>query len=239
MGMQFTDPTQNGLGLADVMENHGRPSNFPQRLTQYVHDNFFNSGIASPRIPIPNDCRVGDLLIAVLRVNAGGGTVSWPSGWNEMLDSAADASDDTCSVAYHIVDGLETEGFIEPSQSAGAQESGAVVFHIRNGGVPTMGTIQAATTTTANPGDCNPAAGAKDYLWLTVVTLEGNITMTTPPTNYANQSSATNLAQKSGAGAVSIWWADRELNAASENAGAWSAHTNANLICFTIGIPPA
>jgi hypothetical protein len=190
-------------------------------------------------LAIPNDCEKGDLLICVLRAAGPASTWSWPGGWNEMVDAATDGSDDDTSAAYHFVDNTEN-GYVVPTHASGNIRGASVCFQYRGASTPVSSGVTAATTTTPNPPNCNPAAGTKNYKWLAIGTWEES-RPTTPPTNYTEDGDIVGTAGESLVGTtttVTISWGHRDLNASQEDPGAFGAITSSFTMCYTIAIPP-
>jgi hypothetical protein len=246
VGCQLLDamarPTMPSVGDRLALPRIVSPSSFPQLIGSIATDGRYATTAPSLYLPVHtvgSEPVVGDLFIAVLRMAAGGGTATWPSGWTELIDSAADASDDSLHIAYHIVDGLETSSRVVPTTSSALYT--AMVFHFRNAGVPVASSVTSATTTTPNPPNCNPAAGSKNYLWMALTSQNDNIDAGSGITNYSNPWRAANSVGEGapgGASTATIQGVFRELNASQEDPGAFGTMTNANTMSVTIGIPP-
>jgi hypothetical protein len=89
-----------------------------------------------------------------------------------------------------------------------------------------------ATGTNPNPPNHTPAGGADDYLWIAV--RHGSaIATSAAPTNYEDLRS---VSTASNANNVSI--AERELNAASEDPGAFTVSVSSQNIVRTVAIYP-
>ena len=84
---------------------------------------------------------------------------------------------------------------------------------------PINTTVSLGTSTTPDPGLTNPYSwGAEDTLWIAVYAVDGAAVATAYPTNYVN-----GVTQSSGgATGAGLGLAFRELNAASEDAGAFT-----------------
>lgn len=91
----------------------------------------------------------------------------------------------------------------------------------------------AVTGANTDPPSLTPTGGARDYLWVAVRTGEAAVIATAAPTSYAGLTSATG-----GASGASTSTAERSLNAASENPGAFTSATE-DCVAWTIAIPPS
>lgn len=226
-----------GDSLKDVLD--GRGGGFPIFLGATTTN--WRNTTTQPQIMIPNDCEVGDILIAILRITGGGSTWTWPAGWSELLDATTDGSPDTVSAAWHRVDGTETSGRVIPTYAGTADRLPAVALHFRNAGTPVASSVTAATTTTPNPPNLAPGLGTLNFAWVAVATMEDN-RPTTPPANYTDGDGdiVNNIDESApgGAGAATISWGIRLLNASSEDPGAFGAITNSFTMSFTLAVPP-
>lgn len=157
-------------------------------------------------VNLPASISAGDVLIVELFAY-GGDTATTPSGWT-ALDS-------------------ETGTYWFKKTAAG--DEGAILAITMSGTAPNMaiasrwtgasGNVEAANAVSGlDVGSLTPSWGAKDTVWLT--SLASNIGVSgnndsVPPTNYAN-------AVETASGFVGLMSAYRELNATSEDAGAWT-----------------
>lgn len=196
------------------------------------------ASVTTADINLPANIAAGDLLIAYVR-NATGGTVTWPAGWNEMIDESPDAADDGNSVAYKVADGTES-GTIQVTFSTSGKYA-AVCYRITGGGTPEISTRATGASTTPDPPSFSPSGGAKDYLWIWMGGWEGE--QTTPPagspTNYSNA-----IGNGSGtAGVITtncrVASATRQLNAATEDPPSWTISASDDWTAFVIAVPPA
>lgn len=202
---------------------------------------------ASPVVNLPASVSKGDTLFVVFRC-AVAGAIGWPdANWNELVDDSPDASDDQIGVAWKKAVG--NEGGTTITLSSGNGKFSAVAYCIQDAADPTVRPPElstVATGTSAGQPDataCTPTGGAKDYLWLTFETMEGEQTgVTTYPSNFTLGQSG--LANSGTAGAVTtnttIAAAARQQNAASQDAGAWSiAGTLDDWSAYTAAFYPA
>lgn len=86
-----------------------------------------------------------------------------------------------------------------------------------------------------DPPVCTPPGGALDYLWLACgAETNASGVPTSAPANYSNFVPRT---ASTGSNSVGIGTAERNLNASSENPGAFSVGTNTNWGACTVAIP--
>lgn len=184
---------------------------------------------ATPVVNLPATIQQGDTIFVVIR-NAAAGAISWPGGagvWNELADGSPDASVGQTAFAWKKADG--TEGGTTITLSSGNGKFAAYAWAVASAADPTIrppeiSTVAVGTTGEPNATAVTPTGGAKDYLWLTFFTMEGEQTgITSYPTNYTLGQSG--LANSGVAGAVTtnatVAGAARTNNAASEDAGVW------------------
>jgi hypothetical protein len=205
-----------------------------------------STATAAPVVNLPADILPGDLLLVQIRV-AVAGAIGWPDGsWIELVDASPDGADDQIGIAYRQA--LGDEG-ATVTLSCTSGKFSAIAWKIRGAAnasqhAPELSTVATGTTPNEpNATTCTPTGGAKDYLWITFFSMEGEQTgITAYPTNYTlNQ---TGLANSGTGGAVTtnttMAAAARNLNAASEDAGVWDVTgTLDDWSAYTIAIHPA
>ena len=232
------DPAKGNARL-DTILNGEQPRTFPFLVAYRTTDKFRQGAGISIQVPT-NDLRVGDVLLAVHRETAGAGTFTWPTGWNELADSTADGSVDSATIGYRVVsyDSNETNR-IALSYSATLDCAASVCWQFRNAGTPVVSSVVSANTAAMNPPNLAPGLGSLNFLWIALATCERNRTSWSYPTNYS-------LNQGNFGGGVGLTntfahlgWAMRELNASSEDPGAFSVAEAEDSMSWTIAIPPA
>lgn len=199
----------------------------------------------TPSVSLPATIGGADTILVVFR-SAAAGAIGWPSAdWNELIDAAPDASGDQVGIAWKKADG--SEGGTSITLSSGNGKFAAVAYAISEATdpfrqAPQISTVAVGTTGEPNATTVTPTGGAKDYLWLTVYTMEGEQTgVTSYPTNYTGSQ----LFANSGTGGavttnVTIGSATRAANAASEDAGVWDVTgTLDDSSAYTIAFHPA
>lgn len=203
---------------------------------------------ASPVVNLPATVRAGDTILVKFR-SALAGAVTFPGAagvWNELVDASPDAADDQLVIAWKKADGSESGTTI--TLSAANAKFCAIAHAIRDAADPTLRPPEMSTvaigTTPAQPNatTVTPTGGAKDYMWLTVYSMEGEQTgVTTYPASFTLDQ---NFANSGTAGAVgtnvTMGAAERQLNAASMDAGAWVVGgTLDDWSAYTIAVHPA
>lgn len=231
------DVDKGQRALSNVLRDEAvRP--FPYLVDYKETDKFIQGAGNIIRIPV-DDLRYGDILIAAVRECAGAGSFTWPTGWTELWDSVADASNDCFSGAWRFVNFDANEGpAVSTSYSGTNDRSICVCWQFRNATTPVSTGVTAATTTTPNPPNNAPGLGTLDFLWMALTSQEGAPTVSSYPTNYTlNQGFARELTG-AGTGQAMLGWAMRELNASSEDPGTFTLSNNEDTMTVTIAIPP-
>ena len=185
----------------------------------------------------------GHLVIVKFRTAIGTAGVGWPGGWTEIIESAADASDDAAAIAYRLCDG--TEGATITLATTNAKFAGRAlgITGAQDPAIqaPQVSTVATGTSTTPDPTSLTPAGGAKDYLWIWAGGWEGE--QTTPPagnpTNYDNPGGAGSGTGGAIATNCRVATAERLLNAASEDAGSWTISVSDDWMAWLIAVHPA
>jgi len=197
---------------------------------------YTSSGLTGHIITLPANVAAGDLIIAFLAVD-GTYTTSWPSPWVEIVDTQNSTE---FSIAYLIASGGET--------SVTATTSGAERSHqaaIRISAATWHGTtapeVATATGTSANPNSpsVTPSWGAADTLFITSFGIDAPevaFPVTVWPTNYTGNNIESGVTPTSAAGCA---LATRELNATSDDPGAFTITGSDTWVSATIAVRPA
>ncbi len=199
-----------------------------------------STAATSHPLNMPSSIVAGELLIAC----CGFGVTATVSNWNGFTaipGGGVNIGGGTSSVwcGYKIAAGGDT---LTVTSSTSAK-SASVVFRVS--GHHTSTAPEGLTADTSSAGDPDPpsldpaAWGAEDTLWIAVGIVEGPSLWTADaPTNYTNIGD-TNSTGGGAATNVAIAVAYRQLNASSENPGAFNAATNDEWAGVTIAIRPA
>lgn len=178
----------------------------------------------------------GDLLIAIIAVyesSASAGAVfsGWTGSFTEFADLGGTTANMSIGMAYKFSTGSETGNFAVTQAATIAGHASMLVLSIAGAHAstpPEAGAIAHGTTAAADPAALDPAGwAAEDTLWISVActgetSLTGSYTGlgSTPPSNYGNL--ASNAVTGDAIGACDVGVGFRQLNASSEDAGAWT-----------------
>jgi hypothetical protein len=215
---------------------------FPQVIAS--NTSFENTNVTNHDVALPNGCNVvGRRIVAGVGVDSTASvTVTWPAGWTEISQALCNAGNGKLSVAYHDTDG--TEGY------TGAGDTIVVVLSFADGGAHISYLItgfdpatapeglnnnQLSTGTNVDPPSLTPAGGAKDYLWMAWGDADALPVVTAYPTNYTDNQLSLNTGV---VGGQLIMAATRELNAATEDPGAFTIDAAHQRCGITVAISP-
>lgn len=194
----------------------------------------------------------GQLIVVGIRFAGAPGTITF-TGYTVLAGpDTSDASDDSTVLYYRWADG--SEGSSDPISWVNSVKGCAAGFIIDGAENPATQAPQTSTvaigTTAANSGNpttVTPTGGAKDYLYLAFMALDGELnTPSAAPTNYTlnadDVTSGVNNSGTAGAAAtnctIAMGW--RKLNAASEDPGAFThAAATTGWTAWTIAVHPA
>jgi hypothetical protein len=180
----------------------------------------FTGATTSHAVALPSGITAGHTLLIIssyistagLTPSEGFGVVGTNGGITAVYAKVSDGSEGADTT---FTTGGSTDGYHITCRISGA--SGNV--------------FRAAETTGTDPPNLAPGVGAKDFLWFTALLAAVGESLTAVPTNYGN------LLQTPGGS--EIWAAvRRELNAASENPGNWTAGGSV-LRTLTVAVEPA
>lgn len=196
--------------------------------------------VTSHTVTLPANISSGDLLIICFSTD-GAPTITWPSGANDAFTeffNVANGTDNRFAIAYRQANGLEPST-VEVATS-GAERSAHISYRITGHIDPATQAPEASTGATGvnsapNPDSLTPTSGAKDYLWLATHGHDRDRTTDTFPADYAGGIST----QGAGAGSAGVAAAERHLNAASENPGAFTINTPDTWVAATVAVHPA
>jgi hypothetical protein len=192
---------------------------------------------------LPANIAAGNLLVIILDKGSTQASFNSLAGWTEIVDENLANG---ITVWARQADGAEgsTVTFTSDASTRSASFSyritGAIPLSVQ---APQLSTVATGTSTAPNATTCTPTGGAKDYLWITFFGMAGEqaddeSVVTTFPTNYTDNQlektcgvAGTNLGGMIGA-------ASRNLNAASEDAGAFVAVDNAAWRAYTLAVHP-
>lgn len=193
----------------------------------------------SHTISLPTGITSGNLLLMMVVIDGLSVGWSWPSGWTQLALVETDLVDDiTTGVAYRVADG--SEGSTVTGSTSVAETSAHSVLRI-TGAIspasqePTLSGAQ-GTANSPDPPNHTPGGGAQDYLWVAWYGADAANAVNSYPTDYT---AGAYRASNAGSNNVSQAWAYRELNASSENPGAYSIASSEQYRAYTIAVWPA
>jgi hypothetical protein len=193
-------------------------------------------------VTLPTGITADDFLLVLINKGVAVATFNALAGWTELVDENLANG---MAILYREADG--TEGATISLTSSASTRSAHISFRISGhdvGTTPGISTVATGTSTAPDATTCTPAGGAKDYLWITLFGMAGeqqddDTLVTTFPTNYSsNQLEKTCGVAGTNLGGM-IAAATRTNNAASEDAGAFTAIDNAAWRAFTVAVHPA
>lgn len=192
-------------------------------------------------VAIAANTQVGDIILVVIGFGKGSTTVTWPSGWTVLWTYSGPAATGygTSSAAWRIADG--TEGSSITITTSNNVRFAAVSFAVRDhGGELEHVSAASGGSATPDPPALTPSWGAAGTLWIVA---ESGDTRSGPPTAWpagydyfyvwaAATSGSGNWAHAAAAA--------RQLNAATENPGAFTLSDGAAYVGVgTIAVKPA
>ena len=202
-----------------------------------------SSTVTTATVNLPSGITSGDLLMIFIRAGGGNSStfITWPSGWNELIQDASDNSDDVAGIAYRKADG--SEGSTVDLTFGSAHAFSAVAMRITGAQDPGTQAPEYAESFTSSPAtsidlpSLSPSGGSNDYLWLAIAGSGGpaNDPPTSIPTNYTAELNAT---QGTTGDKTDLYTAYRQLTASSEDPDTYVS-TNGNWMAFTVAVYPA
>lgn len=192
--------------------------------------NINGSAVTTHTIDFPAGAGSGDLLIIGIVCTAAHDGLTFAEGFTELADA------NEHGIAYKELDG--TEGASTTVDSVTARASRCFALQISGHEAPGTQapeiTALATSTSTAPDSDSiTPTGGAKDYLILSVHFRAGNATLVSYPTNYTHHQ------QDETGASVDLGTCSRQINASSEDPGAWEISSSQLWRAYTIAVHPA
>jgi hypothetical protein len=181
-------------------------------------------------VNLPGSISAGELLIAfVALTHTSAATLTPPGDWNTVYNSIGNGNNRRSACFWRKADGAEGASFSVTASAATAWAT--VAYRVNNwGGIPEGGTLATGNSTNPDPPNLAPSWGARDTLWFAHMGRNNNSGTPTAPTDYTN-------IQRGGTTNASSTVAERQLNAASENPGTFTANTS-NWGANTVAIRP-
>lgn len=196
------------------------------------------SNTTTHTVTMPSGVTSGDLLIALIAVDAASDETITMTGWTSLFSTLA--TDSETAVFYRVSDG--TEGASETFTTSGSEQSTHAVYRISGySGTPEAGTPNTGTSTTPNPSAVTPAGGSNDYLYIAVMGSDGSgsgaPTVSGYPTGYTG--SQTTLSG-TGLGSTVVAMATKQTTASTtDNPDAFTQSGGTDWVAATIAITPS
>ena len=196
------------------------------------------AGSATPSYSLPAGVAAGDLVFAFIfrDVTANDPTITWPGSWQPL--EAYAGTHFAVYIGYLVASGGETT--VQPTfpiserGMAIAVRIAAADWHGTT--PPEISTVVDGASANPDPGSLAPSWGAEDSLWIVVAGADsfGLVAPTAYPANYNDNQLSQHTQTSSGHGAI----ATRELNAASEDPGAFTLGISESWGAWTIAVRP-
>jgi hypothetical protein len=197
------------------------------------------SDTTSHVVTLPASIAAGDLIIAFVGLDECPATATWPSPWVEIVDVCA-SSTPASFIAYLIASGGETTVTVTSSAAERSEHLSIRISAATWHGV-TGPQVTTVTGNSANPNSpsLTPSWGAEDTLWITTFAVDDPATVfpvVAFPTNYGSNNLSNGTGDNSTAG---VALATRNLNAATEDPGAFTIQSADDWVASTIAVRPA
>lgn len=208
-------------------------------VVESVTPTIFSTAATAHLVTMPATVNAGDLLIA--RITTAGsnanGAVTTPGAWN-LLHSTVGGTTTRLSAYYKIAVGDE-DGTTVDFVTFAAVKAVAHVHRIsgwHGTTPPEVGTATTGSSVSPDPPSLTPSWGAADTLWLAScgAALGGSQSVSAYPTDYINGNDDITTTS----GAAFIGSANRNLNAASDDPGAFTLTLTAVWVAQTLAVQP-
>lgn len=239
VSMSYTNVDVGGV----TVPQNGSPDIGAYEYNSYVYPTVkdfrtsSNSSGTSWTVNMPTtDCTAGDLILVVTS-SAGATSVTQPAGWTELYETSNGV---TQSASWHKYTGTEgsTVTFTLGSSGAGMAYSlcitGAADPAVT---APEVGTSATGVSASPNPPSVSPSWGSDHNLYIAAIAYdEDGVTdsVTAYPTSYSGNQH--NHEAPSSTRAIAI--ATRELQASSDDPGAYTISISDNWVAQTIAVRP-
>lgn len=208
---------------------------FPQIVSANTSSQ--GSNTLSHTVNMPSSPVAGNRITLMFAVDGGSNTViTWPAPFATNVIFRGNSG---TSVAVEIAETEATglEGSTITVVTNNTEQSAHLAYQI-SGHDPAQAS-EVAGGSSNDPPSLTPTGGAKDYLWITGIAPNDGVAgiITGFPANYINTGQVNN--GTSGSAGASLAYATRELNAASENPGAFTESPDPVDVNFTLAVHPA
>lgn len=189
------------------------------------------ANVTSHAITLPlSGSAIGDLLVVAFSSDANE-TTAVLSGSNWL--KAAEAVNGTACTGAIYTKRCQTTSEALVLQTTTEQTS-HISWRIRGAsGAVVVATAATGTNNSTDPPSCDPARGARDFLWIATRHGDAAVCATAAPANY----SSFTVSSGPGSSGATTASAERALNAATENPGTFTCNSE-DWVSFTIAIVP-
>lgn len=199
----------------------------------------YGSNDSNPRpYNLPAGITAGELLVLLFSQD-GSATPSTPGGWTSMGTFPSSGNASTLTVFVKLATG--SEGATVNITGNALEQQTAIAFRVTDwaGSVATgvaVSTNAQANSANPDPNGLTPSWGALDTLWLAVASYNGAATRTAYPSNYTYFQATQDGAGGGGSAGTAV--GGRQLNAATEDPGAFSLSGATQWAAVTIAVSP-
>lgn len=194
-----------------------------------------SASTTSRDITIPTGVVAGEWLIAFITTsNSTAITFTPPSGWSAVSGAASSSTVCNGDAFCKVADGTEGGTTVTCTISAAATNSVACCYRVESADSSTPPEAIATTGTSAAPDSpsLSPSWGAADTFWFSVYGKRATAVFNSYPANYTLGQLLGNI---SGCRTAS---AGRQLNAATEDPGAYSMSASIGWHAITVAVKP-
>ena len=183
-------------------------------------------------ITMPSGIQAGDLLLVFFATDGDNTITDW-GGFTE-LDQQKDTKDIFGAVGYKIAVGSDTLTITTSVSEPGSHICYRITGHECDMLPPEICTYIYGTTDAPDSGSLTPSWTQDDTLWISMEANDSNSVVSAYPTNYTQSQ----VNQTGGNTECGVGVAGRNLNATSDNPGAFTLDDAEQWFAWTLAIPP-
>jgi hypothetical protein len=190
---------------------------------------------------LPSSIAAGDLIVVVIGGGSTGNSYTWPGSWVENADFEITTGETQgMTSAYLWASGGETSVTVTSAAGTRTTHCAVRISGAENPStqVPNIAEVSGGGSPECDPPNLTPTGGAKDYLYIASAGSANGGSFTAAPTDYSNLQTVNSGGTTSSHTATGM--AERSLNAASDNPGAFT-HDDASTrdwCAVTIAVHP-
>lgn len=186
----------------------------------------------SHAITLPSGISVGDLLLVFFATDGDNTITNW-GGFTE-LDQQKDSKDIFGAIGYKIAVGSDTLTITTSVSEPGSYVCYRITGHECDTLPPKISTYVYGATDSPNSDVVTPNWTQNDTLFISIETNDNNSVVTAYPANYTQSQ----LNQTGGSQECGVGVAGRNLNATSDNPGAFTLDDGEQWFAWTVAVPP-